>query len=255
MPRTSPPCSATMRSQRWAVDRAARSGGGGQSVHTPEAWPPTRRAYRHATRSSGADGMGRAGQADTGHTGCQDLSIRMGVEVGQRRAWRVTVPAYPRSGTQTECRDVVGGTAVRGVVAVALTAFLALAACGAASGVDAQGPVTPEPSTARGSSAPPTNTSTGPGTSTASPTSGAFPESDQILNQYRQAGRPTTKRCKHRATYRCKSQAEWLAGWLAGWLARVGVVAAGRPGPGVGNRRPVAVLPCVLLSRGGLRPG
>lgn len=81
---------------------------------------------------------------------------------------------------------MVGGTAVRGVgAAVALTAVLALAACGAASGVDAQGPVTPEPSTAQGSSAPPTNTSTGPGTSTASPTSGAFPESDQILNQYR----------------------------------------------------------------------
>ena len=110
---------------------------------------------------------------------------------------------------------MVGGTAVRGVgAAVALTAVLALAACGAASGVDAQGPVTPETSTARGSSAPPTNTSTGPGKSTASPTSGAFPESDQILNQYRQAGRPTTKRCKHRATYRCKSQAEWLAGWV-----------------------------------------
>ena len=70
-------------------------------------------------------------------------------------------------------------------MAAGLAAVLALAACGAASGVDAQGPVTPAPSTTQGSSAPPPSPSAGPGTTMASPSSGALPESEQILIQYR----------------------------------------------------------------------
>lgn len=138
--------------------------------------------FSNSRISSVAELEERARQADAGRTGCQDLWVPMYLCVGQQQARRATVPAdQPTSRGRARVYLMVASRSGAGP-AVVLAALLLLPGC-SSSGVKAQGPVSPGPTTSAPTATPSRPADTPVGASPATPSQSA--EEAAILAQYR----------------------------------------------------------------------